>query len=79
MEVARRGHHLQGGIQEGKNQGTKTKQTRATTYNMRRARKATISMVQDSPDRKTKQGQGQRNKMKEEGKGYSNEIKYGKR
>ena len=28
-------------------------------------------MVQDSPDRRTKQGQGQRNKMKEEGKGYS--------
>ena len=32
-------------------------------------------MVQDSPDRKTKQGQGQRNKMKEEGKGYSNQIR----
>ena len=28
-------------------------------------------MVQDSPDRKTKQGQGQRNKMKEEGKGIA--------
>ena len=42
VEVACRGHHRQGGIQEGKNQGTKTKQTRATTYNMRRARKATI-------------------------------------
>ena len=42
MEVACRGHHREGGIQEGKNQGTKTKQTRATTYNMRRARKATI-------------------------------------
>ena len=26
-------------------------------------------MVQGSPDRKTKQGQGQRDKMKEEGKG----------
>ena len=26
----------------GEKQGTKTKQTRATTYNMRRARKATI-------------------------------------
>ena len=42
VEVACRGHHRQEGIQEGKNQGKKTKQTRATTYNMRRARKATI-------------------------------------
>ena len=44
MGVACRGHHRQGGIQEGgkKKKGTKTKQTRATTYNMRRARKATI-------------------------------------
>ena len=42
VEVACREHHRQGGIQEGKNQGTKTKQTRATTCNMRRARKATI-------------------------------------
>ena len=78
MEVACRGHHRQGGIQEGENQGTKTKQTRATTYNMRRARKATIYIYvngADSPDRKTKQGQGQRDKMKEEGKGYSNQIK----
>ena len=30
---------------------------------------------QDSPGRKTKQGQGHRDKMKEEGKGYSNQIK----
>ena len=42
VEVACRGHHQQEGIHEGKNQGTETKQTRATTYNMRRARKATI-------------------------------------
>ena len=42
VEVACRGHHRQEGIQEGENQGTKTKQTRATTYNMRRARKAAI-------------------------------------
>ena len=42
VEVACRGHHRQEGIQEGKKQGTKTKQTRATTYNTRRARKATI-------------------------------------
>ena len=42
--VACRGYHRQGGIQEGKNQGTKAEQTRATTYNMRRARKAIIYM-----------------------------------
>ena len=42
VEVACRGHHRQEGIHGGKNQGTKMKQTRVTTYNMRRARKATI-------------------------------------
>ena len=42
VEVACRGHHRQEGIQKGKNQGTKTDKTRPTTYNMRRARKATI-------------------------------------
>ena len=44
VEVACRGHLWQGGIQKGKKKkkGQKNKQTRATTYNMRRARKATI-------------------------------------
>ena len=42
VEVACRGHHRQEGIQGGESQGTKTKQTRVTTYNMRRARKAII-------------------------------------
>ena len=83
MGVACRGHHRQEGIQEGKNQGTKTKQTRATTYNMRRARKATIYMYEyfkttqigrQSKD-KDNECATQRNEMKEEGKGYSNQIK----
>ena len=43
VEVACRGHLCQGGIQKGKKPRDKNKkQTRATTYNMRRARKATI-------------------------------------
>ena len=83
MEVACRGHHRQEGIQEGKHQGTKTKQTRATTYNMRRARKATIYIykwcktAQIGRQSKDKDNEcaTQRNKMKEEGKGYSNQIK----
>ena len=80
MKVACRGHHRQEGIQEGKNQGAKTKQTRATTYNMRRVRKATIYMckwcktAQIGRQSKDKDNEcaTQRNKMKEEGKGYSN-------
>ena len=83
MKVACKRHHRQEGIQEGKNQGTKTKQTRATTYNMRRARKATIyihkwcmtaHIGRQSKD-KDNECATQRNKMKEEGKEYSNEIK----
>ena len=83
MKVACRGHYRQEGIQEGKNQGTKTKQTRATTYNMRRARKATIYIykwckaTQIGRQSKDKDNEcaTQRNKMKEEGKGHSNQIK----
>ena len=83
MKVACRGHHRQEGIQGGKKQGTKTKQTRATTYNMRRARKATIYIykwcktAQIGREGKDKDNEGatQRNKIKEEGKGYSNQIK----
>ena len=83
MEVACRGHHRQEGIQEGKSQGAKTKQTRATTYNMRRARKATIYIYKwcktAQIGRQSKDEDNecatQRNKMIEEGKGYSNQIK----
>ena len=83
MEVACRGHHRQEGIQEGKNQGTKTKQTRATTYSMRRARKATIyiykwcktAQIGRQSKYKDNECATQRNKMKEEGKRYSNKIK----
>ena len=81
VEVACRGHHRQEGIQEGENQGTKTKQTRETTYNMRRARKATIckkcKTAQIGRQSKDKDNEcaTQRNKMKEKGKGYSNQIK----
>ena len=84
MKVACRGHHRQEGIQEGeKTQGTKTKQTRATTYNMRRARKATIYIykwcktAQIGRQSKDKDNEcaTQRNKMKEGGKGYINPIK----
>ena len=83
MKVACRGHHRQEGVQEGKNQGTKTKQIRTTTYNMRRARKATIYIykwcktAQIGRQSKDKDNEcaAQRNKMKEEGKGYSNQIK----
>ena len=70
-------------MQEGENQGTKTKQTRAATYNMRRARKATIytckwfKTAQIGRQSKAKDNEcaTQRNKMKEKGKGYSNQIK----
>ena len=83
MEVACRGQNRQEGIQEGENQGTKTKQTRATAYNMRRARKGTIYIykkgktAQIGRQSKDKDNEcaTQRNKMKEEGKGYSNQIK----
>ena len=83
MKVACRGHHRQEGIQGDENQGPKTKQTRATTYNMRRARKATIYIYKWcktaqigrlSKDKDNKCAT-QRNKMKEEGKGYSTQIK----
>ena len=83
MKVACRGHHRQEGIQGGKNQGTKTKQTRATTYNMRRARKATIYIYKGCKTAQIgRQSKDKDNgaphsgiKMKEEGKGYSNQIK----
>ena len=83
MEVACRGHHRQEGIQGGKNQGTKTKQTKVTTYHMRRARKATIYIykqcrtAQIGRQSKDKDNEcaTQRNKMKEDEKGYSNQIK----
>ena len=86
MKVSCRGHR-QKGIQEGKNQGTKTKQTRATTYNMRRARKATIyiykwcktAQIGRQSKGKDNECATQRNRMKEEGKRYSNQIKKGKR
>ena len=73
VEVACRGHHRQERIQEGKNQGTKTKQTRATTYNMRRARKATIyiykwcktAQIGRQSEDKDNKCATQRNKMKE--------------
>ena len=85
MEVACRGHHRQEGIQGGENQGTKTKQTRATTYNMRRARKATIYIykwcktAQIGRHSKDKDNEcaTQRNKNEEGGKGVqqSNQIR----
>ena len=83
MEIACRGQHRQEGIQGGENQGTKTKQTRVTTYNTRRVRKATIYIykwrktAQIGRQSKDKDNEcaTQRNKMKEEGKGYSNQIK----
>ena len=77
MEVACRGHHRQEGIQVGENEGTKKKQTRATTYNMRRARKAaiyinkkckTIQIGRQSKD-KDNECATQRNKNEGEGKG----------
>ena len=83
MEVDSGGHHRQEGIQEGGNQGTKKKQTRATTYNMHRARKAIIfkykwcktTQIGRQNNGKDNECTTQRNKMKEEGKRYSNQIK----
>ena len=83
MEVACRGHLCQGGIQKGKkNKEQKQKQTRATTYNMRRARKATIYIYKWCKTAQIgRQSKDKDNgmKMKEEGKGYNNQIKQGKR
>ena len=60
----------------------KQKQTRATTYNMRRARKATIYIYKWCKTAQIgRQSKDKDNgmKMKEEGKGYSNQIKQGNR
>ena len=65
-----------------KTKGQKQKQTRATTYNMRRARKATIYIYKWCKTAQIgRQSKDKDNgmKMKEEGKGYSNQIKQGKR
>ena len=83
MKVASKGHHRHEGIQERKTKEQKTKQTRATTYNTCRARKATIYIYkQCKTTRIGRQGKDkdnecatQRNKTEEEGKGDSNQIK----
>ena len=70
-------------MQKGKKtKEQKQKQTRATTYNMRRARKATIYIYKWCKTAQIgRQSKDKDNamKMKEEGKGYSNQIKQGKR
>ena len=70
-------------ISGGKNQEIKAKQPRATAYSTRRARKATVYIYKQCKTTQIgRQGKDkdnecatQRNKMKEEGRGDSNQIK----
>ena len=76
MEVACEGHHRHEGIQKGKTK-KHSEITRATTYNTRRARMATIYIyMQCKTTQMGRQGKEkdnecatQRNRMKEQGKG----------